>query len=88
MASGTDQRAIDLTVRDVVKQVSAEQRFDAEVVLIDSRANHCRHLADNFFKTRQMRPTASDVRALSLLLFKVTAARPMGTPRKKETRET
>lgn len=82
MAYKNHEYKVDKVLSEILAHDSVEKRFDKEVTQAATRAAQCRTLADGFFKTRQMHPVASDVKALSLLLYRITSPRPPGRPRK------
>jgi hypothetical protein len=73
---------VDQVLTEILTHDSVEHKYEREVTQAQSRAAKCRKLADGFFKSRQMHPVASDVKALSLLLYRTTAPTPPGRPRK------
>lgn len=82
----TNADAIEDVLDDVLQQDAFEKQYEKEVSQHASRAHKCRGLALNFFKTRGITAVSSDVKALSLLLYKITTPRGPGRPRKHEAR--
>lgn len=82
MSYKNQEYKVDKVLTEILAHDSVAIDYETKVSKAETRAAKCRKLAEGFFKTRQMHPISSDVKALALLLYRTTAPKPPGRPRK------